>query len=112
MFAFGFALVFAVLAVILYVVHKINPKRVRLSAGLWRLASLTFEADGGDDSPKTLRPSLEDRDQASGQAALGDAPTAAEPRQPRTPEGRGLGRAVVRRAVNDGMNAIAIANDA
>lgn len=88
MLALGFVVIFAVLAVILYVVYKINPKHVRLSAGIWKLASLTFEADGGDNFPKALRPKLGDGDQASGRAGLGDVVPGAEPRQPRV--GRGL----------------------
>jgi hypothetical protein len=39
-----------------YVVHKINPERVTLSGGLWKIVSFSFEADGSehqDEPPAT-----------------------------------------------------------
>ena len=39
--------VIVVAALVVYIVHKVNPKRVRLRAGVGKLTILDFEADGG-----------------------------------------------------------------
>jgi hypothetical protein len=45
----------AVLALVLSVLHVMKPKRLKFSAGVWKLAHLSFEADAGDDK-KELPP--------------------------------------------------------
>lgn len=45
----------AVLALVLTVLIVMKPKRLKLSAGVWKLATLSFEADAGD-KPEELPP--------------------------------------------------------
>lgn len=37
-------------AIVLYVIHMVRPRRVRLKAMLGRIISIDFEADGGESS--------------------------------------------------------------
>ena len=46
----------AVVALVLYVVHTVKPKRVRLNAGILKLVTFNFEADSGYESREKLPP--------------------------------------------------------
>jgi hypothetical protein len=42
------------LALLFYVVHVVKPKRVKVSARVWKLAEVNLEADGGSREPGKL----------------------------------------------------------
>ena len=46
----------AVLVLVLSVLHLMEPKRVKVSVGVWKLVNLSFEADAGGEA-KELPPS-------------------------------------------------------
>jgi hypothetical protein len=43
-------IVAVVAALAVYVVHKVNPKRVKVRAGVLKILTFDFEADGGSQS--------------------------------------------------------------
>ena len=51
------ALVTVILAVVAYITRTVKPKRVKLTAGVWKLVNLSFEAEAGDE-PKELPPGV------------------------------------------------------
>ena len=52
-------LVVAIVGVVVYVTRTVKPRRVKFSAGVWKLVSLSYEADAGSE-PKEL-PSARDK---------------------------------------------------
>jgi hypothetical protein len=53
-----------VVALVSYTIHAIKPKRVKLSVGVGKMLHFKFEADGGTDPPKELRPGPDEGDRA------------------------------------------------
>jgi hypothetical protein len=47
--------VVAAVGVVVYVTRTVKPRRVKFSAGVWKLVSLSYEADAGSE-PKELPP--------------------------------------------------------
>lgn len=48
-------IVAAIVGVVVYVTRVVKPKRVKFTAGVWKLVSLSFEADAGSE-PEELPP--------------------------------------------------------
>jgi hypothetical protein len=44
----------AVVCVVVYVIHTVKPRRVKITAGFWKVANVSLEADA--DGPKELSP--------------------------------------------------------
>ena len=64
-------LVTAILGVVVYITRTVKPKRVKLTAGVWKLVNLSFEAEAGSES-KDLKPGESSRrDGASGSPQIG-----------------------------------------
>jgi|HubBroStandDraft_6_1064221.scaffolds.fasta_scaffold451467_1 hypothetical protein len=55
----------AVLCVVVYVIHVVKPRRVKITAAFWKLANVSLEADA--DGPKEL-PAAQRKPLFSGQS--------------------------------------------
>lgn len=73
------ALFTAILAVMAYITRTVKPRRVKLTAGIWKLVNLSFEADAGGEPKELLLGESSGGEETSGQQAR---PVTPAPRQP------------------------------
>ena len=56
MLVLGLVIVGVGAVVVIYTVRAVKPKRVRFSAGFWKVLTMSFEADSDSDSSDSKKP--------------------------------------------------------